>query len=197
MTARFQFVLADDGVDQPGGLCAFGGKAFAQAKQGKGLLAAEDGGREQAGAGFRHQAEIDEGRAEHGARRGEGQVAMQVERRADADRDAVDAGDDRLLRRRRARARKSQTSAPPSPPVAIAMKSARSLPAENAPGTPRKTWHADRRIGVALGRAPADIASYMARVIAFFLSGRFMRMTWTGAVAFDENVLGHGCSFSR
>ena len=38
-----------------------------------------------------------------------------------------------------------------SPPVAIAMKSARSLPDENAPGTPRKTWTRIGRIGVAVG----------------------------------------------
>jgi hypothetical protein len=54
-------------------LRALGGKAFAEAEQGEGLLAAEDLRREQAGARLRHQAEIDERRAEDRARRGEGQ----------------------------------------------------------------------------------------------------------------------------
>ena len=55
--------------------------------------------REQARCGFRHEAQIDEGRAQDGARGGEGQVAMEVERGADADRDAVDAGQNRLAGR--------------------------------------------------------------------------------------------------
>src|ERR1044071_4940246 len=67
----------------------------------------------------------------------------------------------------------------PWPPVAAFMKSPRSLPAENAPGTPQITR---QRIGddpPALVIA-SDIASYIAKVSAFFLSGRFIRMVRIG-----------------
>src|ERR1043165_4247463 len=67
----------------------------------------------------------------------------------------------------------------PAPPVAAFMKSPRSLPAENAPGAPQITR---QRIGdapPALVIASA-IASYIAKVSAFFFSGRFIRMVRIG-----------------
>src|ERR1051325_575534 len=69
----------------------------------------------------------------------------------------------------------------PSPPplVAAFMKSPRSLPAENAPGTPQIIR---QRIGddpPALVIA-SDIASYIAKVSAFFFSGRFIRIVRIG-----------------
>src|SRR5690606_29222029 len=58
------------------------------------------------------------------------------------------------------------------------MKSARSLPDENAPGTPRIRW--TRTCGSSSAPvSAAAIAAYMSRVMAFFLSGRFMRMICT------------------
>ncbi len=50
--------------------------------------------------GFRHQRQIDEGRTEFSARGGEGHVAMQVHRRADADGKTIDAGKKRLFEAR-------------------------------------------------------------------------------------------------
>ena len=63
------------------------------------------------------------------------------------------------------------------PPVlsAALRKSARSLPAENAPGTPAISTQRTRSSVFAPSSA-AVIASYMASVSAFFLSGRFIRM---------------------
>ena len=79
------------------------------------------------------------------------------------------------------------------------MKSPRSLPAENAPGTPAIST---QRIGddpLAVSIASA-IASYMTDVSAFFFSGRFMRivrtgpssvtMTWS-VIEFLPNSIGH------
>jgi hypothetical protein len=60
---------------------------------------AHDLRREQAGGRLRHQRQVGERRPEQRARRREGHVAMQVDGRADADRQPVDAGDDRLGRR--------------------------------------------------------------------------------------------------
>ena len=94
-----EIVLVDHIVDQAGRPGAVGRKALPERQQRESLLAADDRRREQARARLRHQAEIDERRAEHGARRGEGQVAMEVDRRADADRDAVDARHHRLFAR--------------------------------------------------------------------------------------------------
>src|ERR1700730_1945332 len=63
------------------------------------------------------------------------------------------------------------------PPVlcAAVRKSARSLPAENAPGTPAIRTQCTESSAFAPSSA-AVIASYMASVSAFFLSGRFIRM---------------------
>src|SRR3954470_8623234 len=66
-----------------------------------------------------------------------------------------------------------------APPVAAFMNSPRSLPAENAPGTPQMTR---QRIGEdppALVIA-SDIASYIAKVSAFFFSARFIRIVRIG-----------------
>src|SRR5262249_1999885 len=54
-------------------------------------------------------------------------------------------------------------------------KSARSLPAENAPGTPAISTQRTESSAFAPSSA-AVTASYMASVSAFFLSGRFIRM---------------------
>src|SRR5215472_16430383 len=54
-------------------------------------------------------------------------------------------------------------------------KSARSLPAENAPGTPAISTQRTESSAFAPSSA-AVIASYMPSVSAFFLSGRFIRM---------------------
>src|SRR5947209_6607396 len=59
------------------------------------------------------------------------------------------------------------------------MKSPRSLPAENAPGTPairtQRIGDAPPAVSIA-----SPIASYIAEVSAFFLSGRFIRMVRIG-----------------
>jgi hypothetical protein len=52
------------------------------------------------------------------------------------------------------------------------------LPAENAPGTPAISTQRTAALAFALSSA-AVIASYMARVSAFFLSGRFIWMVRT------------------
>src|SRR5262245_58776673 len=64
-----------------------------------------------------------------------------------------------------------------SPPAVSAAlrKSARSLPAVNAPGTPAISTQRTASDVLALSNASV-IASYMAKVSAFFLSGRFIRM---------------------
>ena len=93
-------VAFDDLPDQPGIERLFGGEALAHAEQRKGALMAHDARREQAGGRFRHQRKVGEGRAEQRARRRECHVAMQMDRRADADRQPVDARDDGFRRRR-------------------------------------------------------------------------------------------------
>ena len=73
--------------------------------------------------------------------------------------------------------RKSNTSSPLEAPMATAMKSCMSLPDENAPGVPSRTC--TRTASSASPSASAfAIAAYMARVMAFFLSGRLKRMTF-------------------
>src|SRR5208337_4514392 len=52
--------------------------------------------REQAGAGFRHESEIDEGKFESRAWRGVDEIAVQEHRRADADRVSRHRRDERL-----------------------------------------------------------------------------------------------------
>src|SRR2546423_6350547 len=59
------------------------------------------------------------------------------------------------------------------------MKSPKSLPAENAPGTPAITTQRIGEFPLALSIASA-IASYIGEVSAFFFSGRFMRMMRIG-----------------
>ncbi len=87
-------------MDQAGSLGVGGRERLAQPEQRKGALAAEQRRAEQARPRLRYEAEIDEGRVKARARRRQRQVAMEIDGRADADRDAVDAGDDRFLRRR-------------------------------------------------------------------------------------------------
>ncbi len=51
---------------------------------------------QQAGGAFRNQAQMDERRRERRRRAGENVIAMEQHGGADADRDAIDRGDDRL-----------------------------------------------------------------------------------------------------
>ncbi len=170
-----QILLADHGVDQAGFLRTLGGKPLAESQQRKRLLASDDGGHEQAGAGFRHQAEIGEGRVEDRARRGEGQVAMQVERRADADRDAVDAGNHRLG------GPGERGKKIPDFFAALAANGHRHeigkvVARRKGAGHAEEDMRRARRHRRRQRPSAADIVAYMARVMAFFLSGRFMRM---------------------
>src|SRR5262245_38041931 len=72
--------------------------------------------------------------------------------------------------------RKSSAGRLRPPELSAALrKSARSLPAENAPGTPAISTQRTESSAFAPSSA-AVIASYMASVSAFFLSGRFIRM---------------------
>src|SRR5262245_13468578 len=52
-----------------------------------------------------------------------------------------------------------------------------SLPAEKAPGTPRNTC-TRMPASASAARSASLILAYMARVSAFFLSGRFIRIDW-------------------
>src|SRR5262249_31675288 len=71
--------------------------------------------------------------------------------------------------------RKSSAGRLRPPELSAALrKSARSLPAENAPGTPAISTQRTESSAFAPSSA-AVIASYMASVSAFFLSGRFIR----------------------
>src|SRR5262245_30090989 len=65
------------------------------------------------------------------------------------------------------------------PALAIATKSLRSLPAQKTSGAPAITTHLTVSALFASSIAAA-IASYMARVSAFFFSGRFIRIFRTG-----------------
>ena len=94
---RFQRIFGNDLIDDPGFLCGFRGKSMTERQQGKCLLVSHQRWCQQAGSCFRHKAEIDERRAEQGARRCKCQVAMQVDGRADADGKAIDTGNDRLF----------------------------------------------------------------------------------------------------
>ena len=101
---------------------------------------------------------------------------MQVERRADADRDAVDAGDHGLFHLGQCHQEIPDLGA------AIAAggdnhEIGKVVAGREGAGNTEEDMDADRRIGVALGKG-LDIFAYMARVSAFFLSGRFMRMIW-------------------
>ncbi len=60
-------------------------------QQREGFLMPHQQGRKQAGACLRHEAEIDKRRAEQRARRGKGQVAVKMDRRADANGKPIDA----------------------------------------------------------------------------------------------------------
>ena len=103
---------------------------------------------------------------------------MQIDRRADADGDAVDAGDDRLLRG----GQREQKI--PDFRAALAAHGDGHEVGEVVARRERARHARGRR-----GRGPPDrhrprpsasaISAYMARVIAFFLSGRFMRMICT------------------
>ena len=94
----FEFGFLGDPTDQPCRERFFGGEPVAGRQHREGALVPQHCRGEQAGRRFGHEAEIHERRAEHGAPRGIGQVAVQVERRADADRDPVHPGQDGLAR---------------------------------------------------------------------------------------------------
>src|SRR5262244_862781 len=80
-----------------------------------------------------------------------------------------------LLQRTSAGRKRSAGRLRPPALSAPLRKSARSLPAENAPGTPAISTQRTDPSAFAPSNA-AVIASYMASVSAFFLSGRFIRM---------------------
>ena len=89
-------LFLDEPADEAGIASGLGGKGGTGGKQRKGTLVAHDARCKETGAGLRHERQVDERRAELGSRRGEGQVAMELHRRADADRQPVDARDHRL-----------------------------------------------------------------------------------------------------
>ena len=74
-----------------------GGQGVAGEQQAVGVLAPQQGRQNQAGAGFRHQAQVDEGGVETGAVRGDHQIAVQQQGGADAGGVAVHRRDHRLV----------------------------------------------------------------------------------------------------
>src|SRR5262249_50039344 len=80
----------------------------------------------------------------------------------------------------RASACKNRTiGAPSAPPLAIATKSLRSLPAQKTSGEPASSRHRTLA-AVPASSIAAAIVSYMASVSAFFFSGRLIRILRTG-----------------
>ncbi len=87
-----ELLVGDDAVDQPPLKRLRGGDAFAEHRHLGGARHAHAGGHEQRGAPVGHQADVDEGKQEVGALRGDHEVAAERQRAADACGGAVDAG---------------------------------------------------------------------------------------------------------
>ena len=93
----FDRVRGDDGIDQASGFRLVGGERAAHHQQRERARLAHQPRRDQAGSGFRHQAEPDEGRGKARVIGGHHMIAMQQHGGADADRVALHGGDQRQL----------------------------------------------------------------------------------------------------
>ena len=152
---RLDLARRHDRIDQAAGLRLLGVERLAHHQQLEGAPMPHQARRQQARSGLRHQPEADERRREARIGRRDHIVAMQQHGGADADRDALDGGDQRPLGSAPAHGESAPPAVPsPSPAVAACAKSPRSLPAENAPGTPAMTHAADRRRRRSRFRAP-------------------------------------------
>ena len=83
-------------VDETGDARILGVDRAAHHQRGEGALVSHGARHQQAGGAFRNQPQMDEGRGEGRRRGGDDVIAMEQHGGADADRDAVDRGDDRL-----------------------------------------------------------------------------------------------------
>lgn len=187
-----EHILLDDLVDQSSGFRPLGGKALAESEHREGQLPAGDRRHEQTRARLRDEPKIDERRAKDGSRRGEGKVAMQVERRADTDRDAVDTGNDRLFD-----ADERHQEIPDLGAVIAAGGHGEEI-GDIRPGGERargsqEDVSADRWIGVALRQRRRHPCVHGSRE-SVFLVRPIEADDLNGALALDENMVCHGRS---
>ena len=93
---RLDIRFGNDLPDQSRCKRLLSGETLTRREQRKGSLMASDTRNEKAGGSFGHQCQIDERCLEQAAAGRNRQVAMQVQRHADADSQSIDAGDDGL-----------------------------------------------------------------------------------------------------
>ena len=176
---RFDRLGGDDGVHQPGGFRLIGAERPAHHQQRERARMTHQPRRNQAGGRFRHQAEADEGRGKARVVGGDHMVAMHQHGGADADRVALHGGDERQLAARQRIKKAQDRGSERAACAAMLKKSPMSLPAQNPVGAPAISRQRSAGFCGALSMAAA-MASYIAKVSAFFLSGRFIRTVRTG-----------------